>query len=167
MAERRLVAPYIRVRLPVVQLAGWSSSVARRPHKPEVPGSNPDPATISRFAGDSTCWDSQAVGRRSAKPYRRVRLPFPVRMRLPAPSAITFICPFVHRQDGSLWCSRGWFDPIMGSASVAQQDQSARLRNGGSWVRIPLDAHRVHSGATGTGSPNGGNDGRHRLPAVR
>lgn len=32
----------------------------------------------------------------------------------------------------------------MGSASVAQQGQSARLRSGRSWVRIPLDAPDRH-----------------------
>ena len=32
-----------------VQIAGWSSLVARRAHNPEVVGSNPTPATNLRF----------------------------------------------------------------------------------------------------------------------
>ena len=33
------------VRIQVRALAGWSSSVARRAHNPEIAGSNPVPAT--------------------------------------------------------------------------------------------------------------------------
>ena len=31
-------------------IAGWSSSVARRAHNPKVGGSNPPPATINMYA---------------------------------------------------------------------------------------------------------------------